>query len=270
MLRHALIAAAMLAPSSALAFEPESFTSDPSLFADLTVQDFQSLTPTYWTTWTESAPLVIDELAYWGEVWPDNTWCIPTMDTSPYCGGTNVYLASAVNLTIEPLVPIDRIGFRFASQGPDFSFEVELSDGSVRTFHVQGDYIPEWGFNGPATGFFGYGTGDSSLTITRIHLSAADGAIDDIRYGVAASTGSCDDLEGAIRELGLSRGLEQSLLAKAEAADRAIERGNLAAARGVLWALIHELEAQRNKAIAAADADDLIECIEARLDDLDR
>jgi hypothetical protein len=269
MIRYALVAAAVLAPNSALAFEPESFTNDPSLFGDLAVQDFQSLPPSYWSGIDATDPLVIDDLAYWGDVWADNGWCIPTMDTLPTCGGSNMYLASAVNLHIEPLVPIDRIGFRFASQGPEFYFEIELSDGTTRTFHIEGAFIPEWGMNGPATGFFGYGTGDASLTITHIHLYAADGGIDDIRYGVAATTGICDDLEGAILALGLARGPEQSLLAKAEAADRAIARVNVAASRGVLEALIHALEAQRGKAIPAADADALIDCVEARLTDLE-
>jgi len=260
MLSRFLIAASILAPTPALAFDTESWTNDPSVFGDLAVEDFQWMSPGYTSAYTESSPLVVGDLAYWGAVWPDNGWCIPTMDSNPSCGGTNRYLASAVDLSIEPLVPVDRIGFRFGSQGHYFHFEVELSDGSTRTFSIDEG---EWG--GQATGFFGYGTGDASLTITRIHLSAADGGIDDIRYGLVATTGTCDDLDAAIRDLALHRGLENSLLTKVEAADRAIERGQTRASIGILEALVHELSAQRSKAITAEDADELIACVEARI-----
>lgn len=268
MLLETLAALSVLAPSAAFAsFDPTAYTTDATLFSDLSVQDFQSFTPSYWTDYPETAPLVIDDLAYWGTLWPDNGWCIPGMDSGPYCGGTNVYLASAVDIHIVPLVPIDRIGFRYGTQGSTFTFEVTLSDGSVHTFFVSGSTDAS-GWSNPATGFFGYGTGDASLTLEHIHLQAMDGGIDDMRYGVVQSAGACDDLAAAIRALALPAGIERSLVAKVEASERLLERGQLDAAIHLLEALLAELDAQSGVHVDPADADALAACVEARIDEL--
>lgn len=267
MLLKTLAALSVLAPSAAFAsFDPTAYTTDATLFSDLSVQDFQSFTPSFWTDHPEAAPLVIDDLAYWGTLWPDNGWCIPGMDSGPYCGGTNVYLASAVDMHIVPLVPIDRIGFRYGTQGSTFTFEVTLSDGSVHTFFVTSG-ANEYDWSNPATGFFGYGTGDASLTIEHIHLQAMDGGIDDMRYGVAQSAGGCD-LAAAIRALGLAPGIERSLVAKVEASERLIEGGQNDDAIHLLEALLAELDAQSGNHLAPDDADALAACVEARIDDL--
>lgn len=265
----ALVVSVTTSSAALASFDPESYTTDASLFADLVVQDYQTLSPTWWSEYTESDPLVVDDLAYWGYVWPANDWCIPGMDDGGYsCGGTNVYLASAVDLHIQPQVPIDRIGFRFGSQGGNFFFVVTLSDGSQRTFEYVSDTVDPWGNPYQATGFFGYGTGDASLTIDHIYLYAADGGIDDIRYGVAGPSGACDDLEAAIFALNLDRGIERSLIAKAESADGAAVRGQPEVAKRVLEALIAEIGAQSGGHIDPADAETLIACVQARTDAL--
>ena len=270
MLLRAALALAFVLPTATASAQlaPDGWSSDESLFSDLTVQDFQSLTPGYWSSYTEAAPLIVDDLAYWGTLWPATDWCIPSMDSSPPCGGSNIYLASAVDLHVDPLVPIDRVAFRYASQGSDFWVDVALSDGTTRTFQLQSTDYNAWGSLVPVTGFFGYGTGDPALTIEHVWLYAADGGIDDVRYGVVATSGACDDLEAAVRALALAKGTENSLLAKVEAADKQEERGNLGAAINVLTALIHELEAQAGKNVPAAAAADLIACVQARIDAL--
>lgn len=270
MLLRAAIMLALVLPTATAAAQlgPDTWSSDEALFSDLAVQDFQSLTPGYWSTYTPDAPLVVDDLAYWGTLWPATDWCIPSMDSSPPCGGSNVYLASAVDLHLDPLMPVDRVGFRYASQGSDFWIEVGLSDGTTRTFHLQSTEYNAWGSLVPVNGFFGYGTGDPALTIEHVWLYSADGGIDDVRYGVVATTGACDDLEAAIRALTLPKGTETSLLAKVEAADKQEERGNLGAAVNVLTALIHELDAQAGQNVPAAAAADLIACVQARIDAL--
>ncbi|MCC6625181.1 MAG: hypothetical protein IT385_28295 [Deltaproteobacteria bacterium] len=259
----------VLASGPALAFDPDSEVADPAVFSDLVVQDYQALVPGNWVDYTADAPLVVDDLAYWGNVWPTNGWCIPGMDSSPPCGGTNVYLASAMDLHITPLVPIDRIGFDYGTQSNWVTFDVVLSDGSTRTFDRVNTTPGPWGSYMPAVGFFGYGTGDPALTIVEVYVTGADGGIDDMRYGVAATVNACDDLEAMVRDLGLGGGIERSLLAKIEAADRQIERGAGHVAANLLGALIAEIEAQRGKAIAADDADDLVACVEARIDSLE-
>lgn len=269
MLARSLVTLTLLIPSSALAgFDPESYTSDATLFSDLPVQDFQTLAPTWGGSYLEEAPLLVDDLAYWGNLWPSTSFCIPTMDSGGVCGGSNVYLASAVDLHIVPMVPIDRIGFRFASQGSEFWFEVALSDGSVRAFAVNSSGVNQWGSPNSVSGFFGYGTGDAALTIEQLWLHAPDGGIDDIRYGVATTTGTCDELEAMIRALALDRGIERSFIAKVEASDRLIEGSRIAAAIQVLDALIAEIGAQAGVHLDAADAEALGACVAARRDTL--
>lgn len=267
---RSLFAAALLVPAHAAAFDPSTWTDDPALFADLSVQDFQAFTPTWvGSGYAEENPLVVDDLAYWGGVEITNNFCIPGMDSGGVCGGANVYMASSGSLHIGPLAPVDRIAFDFGSQSHELFIDIELSDGSVYTFVLQSTTMGEWG-PAPVRGFFGYGTGDAALTIEHVHIYWADSGIDNVRYGVAMATGACDDLESAIRDLGLARGLENSLLAKVEAADRMLDRGNITAGIQILQALMQEIGAQRGKAIAASDADALLACIAERIADLTR
>lgn len=261
-----MLTSLLLVLSSALAqdtCDPTTWSEDPAAFADLAVQDFESHAPTT-SDWSGTDSLVIDGLEYSGTAWITNGWCIPGMDTSG-CGGDNQYLASPVDLTITPLEPTSRIGFRYGSQGDWFDITVTLSDGSVQSFTLDGDgsYASPYSGYEPAVGFFGYCAGD--LTITSIHMSAGDGGIDDVRIGLAdvAPTCDADGIEGQILDLGIDTGVETALLQKLAAAQAALGRGQETPTIAILHAMILSIEAQAGQAIDAAAADALIACIDA-------
>src|SRR5262245_16464413 len=67
------------------------------------------------------------------------------------------------------------------------------------------------------------------------------------------------DLQADLQDLGLNKGITNSLAAKLSAAADALENGRRAPAVLSVEALIHEVEAQRGKAIPEQDADSLIE-----------
>jgi probable HAF family extracellular repeat protein len=72
---------------------------------------------------------------------------------------------------------------------------------------------------------------------------------------------SVTDLEDLVRSLDLPRGTENSLLAKLDAALRAIEDGRTEAACGSLRAFANEVEAQRGKKITDSQADELLQMV---------
>lgn len=81
----------------------------------------------------------------------------------------------------------------------------------------------------------------------------------DYRAEVTYTEGmTLDGLCTLTRQLVPHHGVANSLCVKLQAAARAMARGDLNAARGALEAYIHEVQAQRGKKIADADADTLI------------
>ena len=112
--------------------------------------------------------------------------------------------------------------------------------------------------------------------------SAANGAaVDTASAGAQTFTVAASDVAGNISELShgytvlsaaeataafvaeveavvTQAGLESSLTSKLDNALSSLQRGNQAAAQGQIGAFINEVQAQRGKQIAAADADDLI------------
>ena len=239
-----------------------TWTENEADFDHLDIEDFQTQTPADWTYYDQLAPLVIGDLAYWGYVWPDTDWCIPSMDSAPPCGGTNIYLASAVDVTIEPQVPINQIGFAYGTQFDWWTATVVLDDGSVEQYDLLGTGGP---FT-PITGFLGY-TADEGRTIVSYHHAAFDGGIDDIRVGVVGP-GVCDSIDSAILDLGLQQGIENSLLAKVEAADRAEQNGQPDVAQNILSALLAEIDGLVGTHLTQEQADALLACVQARLDEL--
>jgi hypothetical protein len=71
------------------------------------------------------------------------------------------------------------------------------------------------------------------------------------------------ELASFVTSLGLPHGIERSLLAKIEAAQGAVDRGNARAASRVLHAFVNQVEAQRGQHISDPDADALIQAAEA-------
>lgn len=234
-----------------------SYSSDPATFADLVNYDLQEYSLGT-STWDGTDYIAVGDLSITGIAWIANGWCIPNMDSNyPGCGGSNLYIASAIDMTILPQTPINRIGFDYGSQSNSITFEVTLSDGSVI---VLSDYNSDYT---PATGFFGYCTGNTDLTITSIHLSGADGGIDNLRYGtVGGNDCSIDNLGQKIIDFNLHQGITQSLLAQLGAATNAINRGNTEAAISILGAMVNHIEAQRGKKIPTDVADELLQCLE--------
>ena len=175
--------------------DPESFSTIEADFAELTADDFEDLQPTL--DWTGNT-LARSEVFYYGDFAPATSWCIPGMDgdivVEPWsysCGGDNVYLATAMDLHLEPTVPSDVVGFRYGTQGPAVGIQVTLSDGSVRSFTMTDGPTNPWG-SVMVLGFFGYCTGDPSLTVVDVHVTGADGGIDDVRAGTFET---CEDLD---------------------------------------------------------------------------
>jgi hypothetical protein len=79
---------------------------------------------------------------------------------------------------------------------------------------------------------------------------------------VAPSVDSIASLIAEVRALNLSRGMENSLLAKLNAAQSALNRGNETAAANQLRALMNHIRAQRGKGIPSAAADILLEAVQ--------
>ena len=95
-------------------------------------------------------------------------------------------------------------------------------------------------------------------------LVVNDGASDSAPASVTVAvtvppvSGDIQSLIAQVQSLGLPRGTENSLLAKLNAAQASVNRGNTGSAKGQLGAFINEVSAQRGKKIAASAADALI------------
>lgn len=96
----------------------------------------------------------------------------------------------------------------------------------------------------------------------------ASGALTFARAFLLQPVISVTDLEDLVRSFDLPRGLENSLLAKLEAALRAIDEGRTADACASLRAFANEVKAQRGKKITESQADALLEVVAQLLADL--
>ncbi len=150
----------------------QSYSTDPADFAALALEDFQDAdTATFSTGHTEQSPYVYNDLAVWDMFWPVDGWCIPGMDSSPPCGGDNVYLANGFQTWVGTAQPVTALGFDWGTQGQSVDITVSISDGSSLVYPLSGQ-----------TGFFGFCLSDGR-TITSIMLESPDGGIDNVRYG---------------------------------------------------------------------------------------
>lgn len=243
-----------------------TWTTNEADFDHLPAEDFQSQPLSYWSAVDEASQVVVGDVGYWGMVWAASGWCIPGMDSSPPCGGSNVYLASAIDLHVVPQEPSNQLGYRIGTQGSEWHAAVTLDDGTVETVDLVSTTPNSWGGLEPVTGFLGY-TADDGRTIVEIYNWGADGGIDDVRVGIAGP-GACDSLEQTILDLGFQQGIENSLLAKVEAADRAELRGQNDRALQMLSALTHEVEAQVGSHLTQDQADEILACVQVRIDSL--
>jgi hypothetical protein len=75
-----------------------------------------------------------------------------------------------------------------------------------------------------------------------------------------------DNLIADVQSLELTKGTENSLLAKLNAAKRSLEKGNTTAAKRQLTAFIKQVSALSGGKIEEADADDLIAQAQAIID----
>lgn len=248
---------------------PDTWTSDPAGFEHLEVEDFQAYPLGNWANVPESDPVVVGSAGLWGSLWATTGWCIPGMDNGGTCGGDNVYLASAVDLHITPVEPFSQIGFRYGTQGQNFYIEITLSDGSVHLFNPQQLHPNGWGGN-ENYGFFGYCTGDDSLTIEYVQMWGGDGGIDDLRTG-DSGTGGCslDDLAQTITDLGLGQNKAHPLVQKVAQTQMMLAKDKPCQAINALDQLAHKVIQWRAKFIPTADADALLECIDAIIAELE-
>lgn len=72
--------------------------------------------------------------------------------------------------------------------------------------------------------------------------------------GTVAPGAALELLHQALDALSMHEGVRRSLLAKVDAAARAVARGDATVARNILAALLHEIDAQAGKHLTAADA----------------
>lgn len=172
-----MLVAILLAASSAHAQScgGATYNTDAALFAGLAGSDFQNLAVgTQSRGHTEASPYVFEGVAYWPDFWVTNSFCIPGMD-SGVCGGTNNYLGNFWQTWLAPTAASDAFGFRWGTQGSSATITVHTSDGASYPFVVNGQ-----------TGFFGYCTGNASVSVTKVLIESADGGIDDVVWGSLA------------------------------------------------------------------------------------
>lgn len=168
-----------LAVVPTLASAAPAVTFDEADFAGLDVEDLQD-DLIQGPNLDEADAVVLGEYRFWSSFFIATDWCIPGMDSAPPCGGTNRYLASPLDLHVGTVTPQERLGFRFGTQGPNVTFLVTLSDASTHSFTSPGQ-----------TGFFGVDASPDGLTVASIHVTGADGGIDDLRTGVAGEPEEC-------------------------------------------------------------------------------
>ncbi|MFT5430643.1 MAG: hypothetical protein ACI9OJ_001319 [Myxococcota bacterium] len=258
----------------------DSFTLDPTEFEHLAVEDFQGFALDNWNAVTEADPIVAAGAAIWGMVWPTNGWCIPGMDNGGSCGGTNIYLASAIDLHVEPLSAVSQIGFRYGTQGQDFHILLTLSDGSEHHFTPEDLHTNAWGGQNNY-GFFGYCTGDDTLTISHVYMWGADGGIDDLRLGNPVpectdnnNDGVCDicsidQLRAEIEALPLPGQSYHSLTNSLDKTTAMLEKGKVAKAIKALEQLASKITKWSGKHIEHETADALLDCIYSLIADLE-
>ena len=98
--------------------------------------------------------------------------------------------------------------------------------------------------------------------------SIEDGAVAVFDRESPALLPTIADLIDSVEGLGLAKGIEGSLLAKLEGAQRNLDNGNPSGACGKLAAFINQVGALSGKKIDEADTDRLIESAEAVREDL--
>ena len=115
------------------------------------------------------------------------------------------------------------------------------------------------GAGGTVPNASGGGGGGSSLVPAGGSLSTDTTGAPSVTISYTAPVGApaIDDVADLVRQFGLPRGTARSLLAKLDAAQRALDSGHLGAACGSLGAFLNEVAAQSGKKIDAADAAEL-------------
>jgi probable HAF family extracellular repeat protein len=99
----------------------------------------------------------------------------------------------------------------------------------------------------------GYGCKDSTLVPSGTCVDG-NGTPSFRRAFLLTPVTSIANLEGQVRSFGLPRGLENSLLAKLAAAQRALEAGQTGAACNILSAFANQVEAQSGKGLTTTQA----------------
>ncbi|MFC1918347.1 hypothetical protein ACFLXH_06850 [Chloroflexota bacterium] len=153
--------------------------------------------------------------------------------------------------------PVSSVRF-FYSSIPDVTLEAFDANGNLLVSDTQ--------LGNAVTGFnvwypIGVDVGENIITKITIWGYAFQTAIDDIttcRFVTQALEDAIIYLIDDIGEIGLHKGIENSLVKKLENALKSLEKGNEGAAINKLNAFINEVEAQRGKKIDAGDAEALI------------
>jgi ELWxxDGT repeat protein len=138
----------------------------------------------------------------------------------------------------------------FTASDPEHGSEVFITDGTTEGTRLLTDINP-----GPASS----NAYEIEIVGPRLFVAAGRPDVGYELFTVVLSAGDAlDDLARQLDSLGFARGTAQSLKAKLQAADQAIDRDDHQTAMNILEAFITELLALRGKKLSEPDADALI------------
>lgn len=186
------------------------------------------------------------------------------------------FVETFAGIMVRPKGPVTKLGLNYAHQDLGYGATVTVVDSAGSTHSCQpqamdvvvqcsswdGSYTyPNYGKGG----FIGFNTNDPGVSIVSLKVYQPDGGIDNVRClgcdGVVVSQCSPENLKADIEALEFSKGLENSLLSKLRAATATKKSGVVNSAIGVYGAMINQIEAKSPTPIADSDAQELIDCI---------
>ena len=165
------------------------------------------------------------------------------------------WTASAATVTFEE--PVAVVSFYYSSQYSS-SWQAFGETGNL----VATSQIPVTDGEFSIWEFSEVTVGENIVTSIRINVAPGYMGIDDFQTCRIVNQSPEDAIIGLIDdigEIGLHKGIENSLVKKLENALKSLEKGNDGAAINKLYAFINEVEAQNGKKIEAGNAESLIE-----------
>ena len=287
----ALATSTYLVSTSVLAICDSGFTTDSGSFALESVEDFENTSypagTLFGTNNAYSSP-VAPTLDLAGiEVLEDPADYAINFRIVDNCGAAipmeTTFVENFAGIVVRPKGSVSKLGLNYAHQDLGYGATVTVTDsnGALHTCEPVATAVvaqcSSWdgSYTYPSTGkggFIGFDTNDGTISIVSMKVSQPDGGIDNVRClgcdGVVVSQCNAESLREDIEALDLSKGLENSLLAKLKAATATKNSGVTTATAGVYGALINQLQAKSPIPILDEEAEPLITCIEDLIQEL--